>query len=65
MEGVHIYFEIALNEEEILADGYEPADIKLMYDFMDDAFTGYKRMSFSCFTKRILMIIRMVCGCFP
>lgn len=35
MEGVHIYFEIQLDEERILADGN---DVEWMYDFMDEAF---------------------------
>ena len=35
MEGVHLYFEIQLDEERILADGHE---VKWMYDFMDEAF---------------------------
>jgi len=35
MKGVHLYFEIELDEERILADGN---DVKWMYDFMDEAF---------------------------
>ena len=41
MDGVHIYFEIQLNEEEILADGFEMSELQLMYDYMDDAFEAH------------------------
>ena len=39
MEGVHIYFEIQLDEDRILADG--PYDLDQMYTFMDEAFAAH------------------------
>ncbi len=39
MEGVHIYFEIQLDEEQILADGFY--DLEQMYAFMDETFAAY------------------------
>ena len=38
MDGVRIYFEIQLDEEAILADGYDHSDLAIMHDYMDEAF---------------------------
>ncbi len=40
VEGVHIYFEIELDEEQILAERSHD-DLELMYAFMDDTFEAY------------------------
>lgn len=48
MDGVRIYFEIELNEKEILADGYNQSDLKLMYGYMDEAFAAH-----DCYLEQI------------